>query len=121
MTPSCIVDWYMPPFGAGTKGLSAAVDAPLPPKSTLAIGYSDGGVSPWQFLLRKGDDKDVGFFKIFLTSSPADLSSITQESPFVENNIPSRAGRSSLPKFPDVWGSKLSTIIQLRYPEKSSD
>ena len=111
-----VVNWYKPPFGAGIGSLSAAIDAPLPPKSTLAIGYGSGGVSPWQFLLRDTDDKDVGFFKMFLTTSPVDFSSIAQASPFEEHT--SRTRKPSAVKLPDAerWGSKLSTIIQLRHP-----
>ena len=106
-----IVEWYSPPFGAGV-GLTATVDVPLPPKSQLTIGYGDGGVQPWQFLLREGETKDVGFFKLFLATSPADFSSIAQESPF-EQGI-SRHGGPAAPQRPRVerWGSQLSTVIQ---------
>lgn len=90
------------------------MDSPLPPKSHLTVGYGEGGVSPWQFLLRDGEDTDVGFFKLFLTTSPADFSSIAQESPF-QTSI-SRYGKVAPAKLPGAerWGSRLSTVIQVR-------
>jgi len=115
-----IVEWYSPPLGAGAGRLTA-VDAPLPPRSELTIGYGDGGASPWQFLLRDGEDKDVGFFKLFLTTSPADLSSIPQDSPFRFAHGTSRHVKPAPPQKPDseLWGSRLSTVIQLRYADES--
>ncbi|KAF8056952.1 caspase domain-containing protein, partial [Lyophyllum atratum] len=110
-----IIEWYTPPFGAGQGRLTTEVDAPLPPRGYLSIGYGDGGFSPWQFLLREGEDVDVGFFKLFLSTSPADFSSIPQESPFEENV--SRLGRLKAAQLPDAerWGAMLSTVVQVRY------
>jgi hypothetical protein len=106
----------MPPFGAGAGRLTTAVDAPLPPKSQLTIGYGNGSASPWQFRLCDGDDHDVGFFKLFLTTSPADFSSITQESPFSTQDF-SRPVKPTGKKLPEagLWGSQLATVVQLRY------
>jgi hypothetical protein len=114
LTRHVSVEWYTPPFGAGAGRLTTAVDAPLPAKSHLTVGYGEGGVSPWQFLLRDGEDTDVGFFKLFLTTSPADFSSIAQESPF-ETSI-SRYGKVASAQLPgtEQWGSQLSTVIQVR-------
>ncbi|TFK31705.1 hypothetical protein BDQ12DRAFT_701476 [Crucibulum laeve] len=110
-----IDEWYLPPIGIGNK--YAKVDAPLPPKSELTIGYGAGGVAPWQFHLREGDTKDLGFFKLFLTTSPTSFSSITQESPFDVRGV-SRHGKVAKPKGLDSvqWGTKLSTIIQIEKP-----
>jgi hypothetical protein len=96
------------------------VDAPLPPKSQLTIGYGDGGASPWQLLLRDGEDKDVGFFKLFLTTSPADFSSISQDSPFNIRSF-SRHAKLVAKERPEteLWGSQLSTVVQLRYAKES--
>ena len=108
-----IVNWYTPPFGAGSGRLTA-VDPPLPPKSQLTIGYGEGGVSPWQLLLRDGENKDVGFFKLFLTTSPAEFSSTPQQSPS-ESSV-SGYGQRTAAKSPgaELWGSQLSTVIQTR-------
>ncbi|TFK31409.1 caspase domain-containing protein [Crucibulum laeve] len=109
-----IIEWYTPPIGAGSGTKTSLIDAPLPPKSELTIGYGDGGVPPWQFLLREGDTKDVGFFKLFLTTSPTSFSSIAQESPFETGSI-SRYGKPAKPEGLETekWGTKLSTIIQV--------
>ncbi|RDB28119.1 putative WD repeat-containing protein C2E1P5.05 [Hypsizygus marmoreus] len=113
-TDLIILEWYAAPSGAGAGRYTTAVDAPLPSKSTLSIGYGDGGVSPWQFLLRDGEDKDVGFFKLFLATAPTDFSSLEQDSPFEENTT--RYGQPAAARVPDAesWGSQLSTVIQVR-------
>ena len=110
------VEWYAPPLGAGAGKWTTNVNAPLSPKSHLTVGYGDGGVAPWQFLLRAGEHKDVGFFKLFLTTSPADLSSIPQENVFTSSGF-SRYGKTATPERPEtvLWGSQLSTVIQLRH------
>jgi hypothetical protein len=111
------VDWYKSPFGTGPGSSKVAIDAPLPGKSSLAIGYGNGGESPWQFLLRDRDDRDVGFFKLFLTTSPVDFSSVAQDSPFEESTSRGRGGGPAAADLPSTerWGSKLSTIVQLRF------
>jgi len=118
-----IIEWYTPPFGAGKGRLTTDVDAPLPPRGSLAIGYGDGGVSPWQFLLRDGEDMDVGFFKLFVTTSPADFSSVPQESPFEENMNVSRLGRPKAAQLlsTEKWGAMLSTVVQVRYERQLLD
>ncbi|KAF8988246.1 caspase domain-containing protein [Cyathus striatus] len=65
-----IIEWFSPPFVVVIRAF------------TLTIGYGEGGAPPWQFLLRVGDTKDVGFFKLFLTTRATNLSSIAQDSPF---------------------------------------
>jgi hypothetical protein len=110
-----LVEWYSSPAGAGLGRRTYKVDAPLPPKSRLTIGFGNGGGLPWRFHLRDGEDIDVGFFKLFLTTSPADFASIIQGSPFVENSL----GYRIVPiegERPEVyeWGSQLSTVVQRR-------
>ncbi|KAF9003400.1 caspase domain-containing protein [Cyathus striatus] len=108
-----IIEWYTPPFGAGVGRLTARVDAPLPAKSMLTIGYGDGGVPPWQFLLRPGETKDVGFFKLFLTTRATNLSNICQESPFEARKT--RYGQAAAAQRPDTvrWATQMSTVIQV--------
>ncbi|KAG5649950.1 hypothetical protein H0H81_001361 [Sphagnurus paluster] len=113
-----ILEWYTPPFGGGQGRFTTDVDAPLPPRGSLAIGYGDGGVSPWQFLLRDGEDIDVGFFRLFLTTSPADFSSVLQESPFEEDLNVTRLGRPNAVPGTERWGSILSTIVQVRHAKQ---
>jgi len=96
------------------------VDAPLPAKSRLSLGYGDGGISPWQFVLPESQKKDLGFFKLFLSSRPAHFESICKASPFHTEeetlSAQSRAGKSSISEPPqpeDKWGTQLVTVIQV--------
>ncbi|CAG8685517.1 5092_t:CDS:2, partial [Acaulospora colombiana] len=70
-------------------------DAPLQPNGgVLTIGYGTGGENPWSHYVRDEEvfqsgkvtqdqqNLDVGVFKLFLTTKPADLSSMEQQSPF---------------------------------------
>jgi len=79
----------------------------------LGVGYGDGGVDPWQFTLPDGAKKDVGFFKLFLSTRPAFFESILQESPFA--GYQGRGGRPTAPQLVDeeTWGSQLVTVIQV--------
>ena len=97
----------MPPLGVGP----GIVDAPLPPTSMLTVGYGDSSVYPWQFNLNDRDKKDVGFFKLFLSTIPADLSCILQKSPFEK----ARAGAlvALQDNAPKLWATQLVTVIQV--------
>ncbi|KAF8988251.1 caspase domain-containing protein [Cyathus striatus] len=115
-----IIEWFSPPFSGGH---TCIVDAPLPPynandangaKSSLTIGYGEGGAPPWQFLLRDGDTKDVGFFKLFLTTRATNLSSIAQDSPFDAKS--SRTGEyweGSKALNTVGWATQMATVIQV--------
>ena len=93
----------MPPLGA---------DPPLLPGSMLTVGYGDSSVHPWQFNLNDRDKKDVGFFKLFLSTIPADLSCIPQESPFEKAralaDLQDNAHYAS-----KLWATQLVTVIQV--------
>jgi hypothetical protein len=96
----------MPPQAGAGPG-----DAPLLANSKLTLGYGGGGVPPWIFRLRKGDKKDVGFFKLFLSTVHADFSSILQESPF-ETYTPRAGERAKVPVH-EFWATQLVTVIQV--------
>ncbi|KAF8875221.1 hypothetical protein CPB84DRAFT_1796785 [Gymnopilus junonius] len=113
-TELTIFNWYMPPFGAGAGGLTTRVDAPLPPNSKLAIGYGDGGAIPWQFVIPDGESKDLGFFRLFLSTRPAYFESILQEmSPFYNGR--SRSANLTSPELPDLeaWAVQTATVVQV--------
>lgn len=98
----------MPPqAGAGLGN----VDAPLPKQSKLTLGYGGGGVPPWKFSLREGDEKDIGFFKLFLSTVHTDFSSILQGSPFKPDKP--RAGAKAKLPVPEFWATQLVTVIQV--------
>ena len=86
------------------------VDAPLPPKSTLTLGYGDGGIdrgSPWKYTIPEGWKKSLVFYKLFLYASPTDLSSIRQELPFFIGSSDARRP-AVLPS--KAWATKLLTV-----------
>ncbi|RXW12069.1 hypothetical protein EST38_g13785, partial [Candolleomyces aberdarensis] len=118
-----ITPWLLAPHGAGVGD----VDAPLPPHSKLPVGYANGAAYPWQFCFEDDRVEDIGFFKLFLSASPANFSCIAQiESPFKRLEVSTRGGRGSendaqaeeveqLEKLDKgSWGVKAATIIQLR-------
>ncbi|KDR77353.1 hypothetical protein GALMADRAFT_66422 [Galerina marginata CBS 339.88] len=113
-TDLTIIDWYLPPFGGGAGSLTTKVDAALPPNSKLAIGYGDGGAVPWQFLLPKGEQKDLGFFRLFLSTRPAYFENILQErTPFASGSVRSvRLGPAESPEA-ETWGVQTVTVIQV--------
>ena len=40
-------------------------EAPLPANGTLSLGYGSGGGLAYEFVLRKNQERDVGFIKLF--------------------------------------------------------
>ncbi|KAK0440552.1 caspase domain-containing protein [Armillaria borealis] len=57
-------------------------DVSLPPQESLTIGYGASGTVPHMYTLREGQNVDVGFLKLFLSTEYIDLSGIVQGSPF---------------------------------------
>ena len=124
-TPFCVVPYYTSPFGAGI-GPNGKVDAPLPPQQKLTIGYGGGGVSPWVFSLEPEEKRDVSFFKLIVTTSPIDLSLISQGSPFGEaqmahsasdgfhDNMNSRHAIRLQGFESDIWETHTITVVQER-------
>jgi hypothetical protein len=122
LNASCILDdghfWFplileplhLAPLGpAGNQ----RVDPLLLPRSTFPVGYGDGGTQPWSFWLPKTVNTDVTYFKLFVTTKPADFSFLCQESPFGGDF----AGRGTHKKprqvmQPDVWGTVMVTVVQ---------
>jgi hypothetical protein len=94
--------------------MTTRVDAALPPRSRLTIGYGDGGSSPWQFTLPEGETKDLGFFKLFLSTRPAYFDILIQEIPPFTTKT-TRGGKPMAAEIPDVlkWASIVSTVIQV--------
>ncbi|KAJ3505257.1 hypothetical protein NLJ89_g7510 [Agrocybe chaxingu] len=113
-TDLSIADWHITHKGA--NDIITNVDVPLPPKSSLAIGYGKLDVIPWQFFLPEGEKKDLGFFKLLLSTRPAYFDNILQESPFEPQSLASkRVGKPSgtEPSREDKWGAQLVTVIQV--------
>ncbi|PVF95475.1 hypothetical protein CPB86DRAFT_711236 [Serendipita vermifera] len=107
--------FYRPPTAQ-----KADEDISLPPNESITIGYGDGGAGPWRHfiqdpkLIRGGTiilDKsklDIGLFKLILTTRPADLSFMAQESPFTESG---RAAMRDEVEVPNIWATVLLTVV----------
>jgi hypothetical protein len=99
--------WYRAPSKE-----TADQDPPLLPKGSLTIGYGSGGEPPHKFFLREGQDIDINFLKIFLSTKPTDLPNASQLSPF-------QKGRGACDVVSDTGGfqdSKDITLVLRRKP-----
>ncbi|KIM25370.1 hypothetical protein M408DRAFT_26358 [Serendipita vermifera MAFF 305830] len=100
-----ITSYFQPPTSKGR------VDPPLPPHESLAIGYGAGGAPPFKYFIPKGQEIDVGFIKVFLSSRKVDLSTVPQLSPFDNNG---RGSDSVKGRPAGLWSTILITIVQRR-------
>ncbi|KAK0452948.1 caspase domain-containing protein [Desarmillaria tabescens] len=98
-----IAAYYQP--GSARDG---AVDFSLPPKKSLTIGYGASGTVPHNYTLRKGQDVDVGFLKLFFSTEYMDLSGIVQESPFDDR----RKSETPSGKKRGLWHAMRITVVQ---------
>lgn len=113
-----IAPWSLVAAGRGL------VDTPLRRRSCLAVGYGNGGANPLYFGFAEGETQEIGFFKLFITSSPATLQCISQEeSPFVmdtERDEEAEISRAEAEEqemekvYADRWGVKTITLLQLK-------
>ncbi|TFK52883.1 hypothetical protein OE88DRAFT_1656533 [Heliocybe sulcata] len=103
-----IKSWYQSPTSSGR------VDPPLPAGGSLTIGYGSSGASPFHFFLNDGQDIDVGFIKIFLSTRQVDLSDIGQHSPFDV----CRCCQES-PGMYGGWSTITITVLQRRGPTRA--
>ncbi|CAE6403600.1 unnamed protein product [Rhizoctonia solani] len=84
-----------------TSVWSNSSDPTLPRNVPLTIGYGSGGQDPLMFGVSEGQDIDIDFFKLFVTTSPTDLQSFQQVSPFEgrttgpDSKIMQRFGKSA--------------------------
>ena len=95
-------------------GEHSRLESPLKGNGELCVGYGPGGWPPLAYEIRKGQDLDVGFLKIYLSTQPVDLSRIEQQSAFLEN----RGATVWRPEPQDVWDTILIPIIQRRNPNQ---
>ncbi len=109
MTPF-VGSYYQP--GSAKKN----VDVSLRPGESLTIGYGASGTVPHMYMLRDGQDVDVGFLKLFYSTEYLDLSGIVQGSPF--NII--RSAKRSAPDNSYLWDSMCVAVVQKRGLKGSS-
>ena len=104
--------YYLVPMG------NNLVDSPLPAGRFLTVGYGTGGSVPFAFHLRDGKDIDVGFLKLFMTTSPIEFGSLEQPSPFQKNRSPLSKTDTiqKLRELSEDWATDVTAIIQRSRP-----
>jgi hypothetical protein len=114
--------WYTPPKGSGISITTHKTTPPLAPKSKFSIGHgTNDGLNPWSFYIRPNESKDVGFFKLFLTTTPTNLDCIVQDSAFASQTTTrgesqgEQEGPVDESEFEKVvWDEMVMTVVQLR-------
>ncbi|KAG6901492.1 hypothetical protein C0995_011170 [Termitomyces sp. Mi166 len=105
MSDLSIAPYYLP----GTAGQGQA-DFSLPANGSLTIGFGDGGWAPRTYYLRENQDVDVGFLKLYVSTTYVDYSiGIEQPSPFQRSR-----GNIFTPRNRGFWGALTIPIIQRR-------
>lgn len=97
---------YMPDRAKGNK-----VDNSLPAHGSLTIGYGAGGGQPRQYWLRPGQEIDIGFLKLFVTTQWIDFTNIAQPSPFSDDGRAQSEVKISNKNLA-LWDSILVTLVQ---------
>lgn len=96
-------------YEASSTAGKYTLDAPLPKNGgVLTIGYGSGGAPAQTFYLRPGQNFDIGFLKIFLSTKPVDLSSIPQPTPFEKTRSGDRLAKNE----EEAWGTMLIPVLQ---------
>ena len=96
-------------YEASSTAGKYTLDVPLPKNGgVLTIGYGSGGAPAQTFYLRPGQNFDIGFLKIFLSTEPVDLSSIPQLTPFEKT----RSGDGLAKNKEEAWGTMLIPVLQ---------
>lgn len=106
-----LAPYFQPPVA------SKKVTAPLQAQQVLRIGYGGPLRSmPITYSLREGQDLDVGFIKIFLSTKPVDLAYIGQGSPFLYQSFdPKRVSRRvDLEDSILLWDTIVIPVVQRR-------
>ncbi|KAK0486539.1 caspase domain-containing protein [Armillaria novae-zelandiae] len=86
-------------------------DVSLPPGDSLTIGYGASGTVPHIYTLRKGQDVDVGFLKLFFSTKYMDLSGVVQDSPFDDDR---QSGPPSPRESLYLWHTMCVPVVQTR-------
>jgi len=97
-----ITTYYIPP-AIGEKAQPS-----LPGSGILPIGYGDGGGLPYRYFLREGQNLDVGFLKLFISTESVDFECIPQPSAFDQG----RGGSASRQKPKPIWDTQTITVVQ---------
>ncbi|QRV77162.1 ICE-like protease (caspase) p20 domain protein [Ceratobasidium sp. AG-Ba] len=101
------------PYYLGAIPGAGKIDVPLPKEGSLSIGYGASGTTPFAYYLEDTQTVDVGIIKLFVTTSPVNLGSIQQASPFEGLNERGFVVRSRLP-IVELWDTRSLTLVQHR-------
>ena len=93
------------------SGVHSKLESPLKGNGELCVGYGSGGWKPFSYQLQKGQNLDIGFLKIYLSTRPVDISGIQQHSAFLGEP---RTATEWHPEPQDAWDTILIPIIQRR-------
>lgn len=85
------------------------VEHSVPARGELTIGYGSGGGQPRQYILLEGQNLDVGFLTLFLSTEWVDYSHVPQRSPFEDGRAIRSLGPSNEMA---LWDSICTPIIQ---------
>ncbi|EIM79484.1 uncharacterized protein STEHIDRAFT_163672 [Stereum hirsutum FP-91666 SS1] len=99
-----IAEYYIPNKAKDNEN----VEFSIPPNSVLPIGYGSSSRRPREYFLREGQNIDIGFIKVFLSTDYVDLSNISQPSPFTELRAERPKAFVPVPQ----WDSILVTVVQ---------
>ena len=103
--PYCTTDF--------SSGDHSKLESPLKANGELCVGYGPWGRKPFSYELQNGQNLDVGFLKIYLSTRPVDLSGIQQQSAFLEKP---RTATEWHPELQGAWDTILIPIIQRQTP-----
>jgi hypothetical protein len=91
---------------------NSQLDCPLSKEQSLSLGFGDGGTPPLTYRLPPGVNLNIGFLKLFVTTSPAVFGTISQMSPFgvPRGSVPRSIIINALAK-QEIWDSDIVTIV----------
>lgn len=83
----------------------------------MTIGYGAAGEVPLAFVMRGSEKVEIGFLKLFLTTTQTDFGSLAQDSPFssTRTKLPRNDVMKKLQTM-GLWGTVMVTIVQLAAP-----
>ncbi|KZV59342.1 hypothetical protein PENSPDRAFT_695224 [Peniophora sp. CONT] len=102
-----IVELYRPPAW-GLHG-----EATLPAVGSLFVDHGTNGGKAFSSYLRANQDVDVGFFKVFMSTVPIDLSHVEQRSPF-ETKCPRGIHLKKVTPLGAFWDAITIPVVQRR-------
>ncbi|KAF8884097.1 hypothetical protein CPB85DRAFT_391675 [Mucidula mucida] len=110
-----VVLWYSARQGAGDVNdpdAAASLDTALEPGQVLGAGFGNGGVQPLMFAMPEHQSIDVSLFKVFVTATPTDMTSLEQPSAF--DNDARRHAIWTTPRDVgyDFWMTKTITVVE---------